>query len=161
MPELPRDEAKCDLPMREMLAQHRANPVAPRAMRASIRSGWRSKATARSATRAPRIWPAGPSTPWRLSRRQSRARASRACETYIREHRQNDYLENLSRKLLAYALIAPCSSPTSRWSSTCSRSWRANGYRFATLIETIVTSPQFLNRRNPDPRERTVATKER
>ena len=37
----------------------------------------------------------------------------------------------------------------------------ANGDRFATLIEAIVSSPQFLNRRNPDPHERTVATKER
>ena len=37
----------------------------------------------------------------------------------------------------------------------------ANGDRFSVLIEAIVTSPQFLNKRNPDPRERTVATKER
>ena len=26
----------------------------------------------------------------------------------------------------------------------------ANGYRFASLVETIVTSPQFLNKRNPE-----------
>ena len=26
----------------------------------------------------------------------------------------------------------------------------ANGYRFSSLVETIVTSPQFLNRRTPD-----------
>jgi len=25
-----------------------------------------------------------------------------------------------------------------------------SGYRISSLIETIVTSPQFLNRRNPD-----------
>ena len=26
----------------------------------------------------------------------------------------------------------------------------ANGYRFTPLVETIVTSPQFLNKRSPD-----------
>jgi hypothetical protein len=26
----------------------------------------------------------------------------------------------------------------------------ANGYRFDSLVETIVTSPQFLNRRIPE-----------
>ena len=29
------------------------------------------------------------------------------------------------------------------------------------FVDEIVRSPQFLNKRNPDPRERTVATKER
>jgi hypothetical protein len=28
---------------------------------------------------------------------------------------------------------------------------KANGYRFDSLVETIVTSPQFLNKRIPDP----------
>lgn len=37
----------------------------------------------------------------------------------------------------------------------------ASAYRFGTLVETIVTSPQFLNRRNPVARERTIPTKER
>ena len=37
----------------------------------------------------------------------------------------------------------------------------ANGYRFASLVETIVTSPQFLNRRNPDSPEKPIPTKER
>ena len=37
----------------------------------------------------------------------------------------------------------------------------ANGYRFSSLVETIVTSPQFLNKRNPDPREKAIPTKER
>jgi hypothetical protein len=37
----------------------------------------------------------------------------------------------------------------------------ANGDGFDTLVETIVTSPQFLNKRNSEPQERTAATKER
>jgi hypothetical protein len=27
----------------------------------------------------------------------------------------------------------------------------ANGYRFSTLVDAIVTSPQFLNKRTPTP----------
>ena len=30
----------------------------------------------------------------------------------------------------------------------------ANGYRFSTLVETIVTSPQFLKKRTPQVAER-------
>ena len=39
-----------------------------------------------------------------VSRRQPGHRISRACRPYIREHRQKDFVDNLSRKLLAYAL---------------------------------------------------------
>jgi hypothetical protein len=30
----------------------------------------------------------------------------------------------------------------------------ANGYRFNALVEGIVTSPQFLNKRSTEPREK-------
>ena len=39
--------------------------------------------------------------------------------------------------------------------------WKAANYRFSTLVEAIVTSPQFLNKRNPEPAGQTVAMKER
>ena len=78
--------------------------AAPPATPASIRSAWSSKATARSAnarqgSRRPRR-----STPAPPSPAAAKATASRASAQYIREHRQNDFVDNLCRKLLAYAL---------------------------------------------------------
>ena len=80
--------------------RRRARP----AMRASIPSGWRSKATARSAKRGRKTSPGGPSTPRRLSPAAARAPASQGCRAYIRANRQKDFMDNLSRKMLAYAL---------------------------------------------------------
>jgi hypothetical protein len=74
---------------------------------------------------------------------------------YIRSNRQDDFVNNLSRKLLAYALgrtLILSDEPLIR-------QMRANlakeNYRFGSLIESIVTSPQFLNKRSYEQ----VATK--
>ena len=45
-----------------------------------------------------------------------------------------------------------CCSPMNPPSSACRAKLAANGYRFTPLVETIVTSPQFLNKRSPDSR---------
>jgi len=60
--------------------------------------------------------------------------------SYIRAHRQNDFVGNLCRKMLAYEL---------------GRSKLAmSGYRFSALVESIVTSPRFLTKRGPDFEEK-------
>jgi hypothetical protein len=68
-------------------------------------------------------------------------------QAFIREHRQKDFVANLSRKLLAYSLnrsLQLSDEPTiERMQSQAA----LNGYKFNTLVETIVLSPQFLNRR--------------
>ena len=70
---------------------------------------------------------------------------------YIREHRQDDYLENLSRKMLAYALSWSLLLSDEPVIERMKAGLAVNGYRFGSLVETVVTSPQFLNRRSPDP----------
>ena len=72
-------------------------------------------------------------------------------QAYIRERRQDDYLENLSRKLLAYALSRSLLLSDEPVVERMQAELAVNGYRFASLMETVVTSPQFLNRRRPDP----------
>jgi hypothetical protein len=68
--------------------------------------------------------------------------------TYIREHRQADYLNNVCRKLLAYALNRSLIPPDELTVQRMEARLNTNGYRFATLVEAVVTSPQFLNKRN-------------
>jgi hypothetical protein len=82
-------------------------------------------------------------------------------QAYIRGHRQNEYLENLSRKLLAYALNRSLQLSDEPTIERMQAKLADNGDGFDTLMETIVTSPQFLNKRNREPQERTAATKER
>ena len=81
-------------------------------------------------------------------------------EAYIRERRQSQYLENLSRKLLAYALNRSLQLSDEPAIERIQAELAANGYRFSAIVDTIVTSPQFVNKRQPDPSEKGIPTKE-
>ncbi|HEV3200313.1 MAG TPA: DUF1592 domain-containing protein, partial [Bryobacteraceae bacterium] len=147
VPELPNDESKSDLPLRDMLAKHRANAVCA-SCHARFDSfglafeGYGPVGEARTKDLAGRpvdtkaVFPGG-----------SQGAGFEGVEAYIREHRQTDYLDNLSRKLLAYALNRSLLLSDELTVQQMGARLAANGYRFDSLVETIVTSPQFLNRR--------------
>jgi hypothetical protein len=67
--------------------------------------------------------------------------------TYLREHRQEDFLDNLCRKLLSYALGRSLLPSDDKTVGQMRDKLAASDYRFAGLIETIVTSQQFLHKR--------------
>ena len=69
-------------------------------------------------------------------------------QAYIREHRQKDFTDNLSRKLLAYALGRSLQLSDEPAIERMQTKLTANAYRFTPLVEAIVTSPQFLNKRS-------------
>jgi hypothetical protein len=71
-------------------------------------------------------------------------------ETYIREHRQAGFVDNLSRKLLSYALNRSLQLSDEAVIERMKTRLLAKEYRFDSLVEAIVTSPQFLNTRVPD-----------
>jgi hypothetical protein len=161
VPELPSDEAKSDLPIREKLEQHRANPLCA-GCHAKFDSfglafeGYGPIGDVRTKDLAGRLVDAMATFPG-----GSQGSGFQGIQQYIREHRQNEYLENISRKLLAYALNRSLQLSDEPMIERMQARLAANGYRFGTLVETIVTSPQFLNKRNPEWHERTAATKER
>jgi hypothetical protein len=154
VPELPHDEAKMDLPLREMLAKHRENPACA-ACHARFDSfglafeGYgpigekRTHDLAGHAVDTQAVFPGG-----------AKGEGFAGVQTNIREHRQNDFLDNLSRKLLAYALGRSLMLSDETTVEQMRGALGKNEYRFASLVETIVTSPQFVNRRNPDPPEK-------
>jgi hypothetical protein len=153
VPELPNDESKTDLPLRDVLAKHRANPVC-----ASCHArfdvfglafeGYGPVGEARTKDLAGRpvdtnaVFPGG-----------SQGSGAEGVRTYIREHRQADFVDNLSRKLLAYSLNRSLQLSDEALIDRMKTRLTAKEYRMNTLIETIVASPQFLNKRNPDLRE--------
>jgi len=66
---------------------------------------------------------------------------------YIRAKRQNDFLDQLCRQLLAYGLGRTLLPSDDELLTSMRSRLEANGYRFGELVESIVTSPQFRNRR--------------
>jgi len=167
VPELPHDEAKMDLPLREMLAQHRANPAC-----ASCHARFDSLGLAfegygpigerRSNDLAGRpvdtqaVFPGGRAFPGGEAFPNGiKGVGFEGVLTYIREHRQKDFVDNLSRKLLAFALGRSLMLSDEPEIEKMRTQLIANNYRFTPLVEIIVTSPQFLNRRRADAQELT------
>jgi hypothetical protein len=66
---------------------------------------------------------------------------------YLRRRRQDDFIENFCRKLLVYALGRSLLPSDELLVDNMRNRLSADDYRFGSLIEVIVTSPQFLTRR--------------
>jgi hypothetical protein len=149
VPELPKDEAKLDLPLREMLAKHRDN-AACSSCHARFDSfgltfeGYgpvgetRTKDLAGRAVDTQATFPGG-----------SLGAGLAGLQNYIRANREKDFLDNLSRKMLVYALGRSLLLSDEPLVQRMNDKMASNGYRFSTLVETIVTSPQFLKKRMP------------
>lgn len=68
-------------------------------------------------------------------------------EEFVRQHRQQNFVDTLNRKLLSYALGRSLQPSDDNLLLQMQHRLAAGNYRFGTLIETIVTSRQFLNHR--------------
>lgn len=66
---------------------------------------------------------------------------------YLVEHRQDEFIDNFCRKLLAYALGRTLLLSDEPLIETMKSRLQADEYRFSSLIESIVTSSQFLTKR--------------
>jgi hypothetical protein len=152
VPQLPDDESKSDLPVRQMLAKHRANPACG-ACHARFDSfglafeGYGPVGEKRSQDLAGRAVDTQVEFPGGMQ-----GSGVEGIQRFIRERRETDFIDNLSRKLLAYALGRSLMLSDEPTIDRMRAALTADRYRFDSLIETIVTSPQFLNRRIP-PRE--------
>jgi hypothetical protein len=76
---------------------------------------------------------------------------------YVRANREKDFLDNISRKLLVYALGRSLLLSDEPLLQRMNTRLAASGYRISAAIEAIVTSPQFLNRRTVGSTSRKVA----
>ena len=69
---------------------------------------------------------------------------------FILEHRQKDFTDNFSRKLLAFALGRSLQLSDEPAIERMQAKLAANGNHFTPLVDAIVTSPQFLNKRRTE-----------
>ena len=67
---------------------------------------------------------------------------------YLRERRQGDFLDNLCRKLLAYALGRSVQLSDQRLLDEMRSRLEADRYAFGSMVEAIGASLQFRNRRH-------------
>jgi hypothetical protein len=147
VPELPRDEAKLDLPLRDLLARHRQDPTC-----ASCHSRFDSLGIVFEG-----YGPIGEARTKDLAGRDVDPRATfpggtegsgvDGLKSYIHMYREGDFVDNLCRKMLIYGLgrsLLLSDEPTIEEMKT---KLKANDYRINIVVESVVTSPQFLNKR--------------
>ena len=137
-----------NLTLRETLARHREDKscaachAAVRFDRAGV-----TKVTGPSANFARSTWAAGPSTPGPTFPGGGEAKGVDGLRAYLDERRGEEFVDNLCRKLLAYGLGRSVLPSDDETIEAMRERLAASGDRFSSLVETIVTSPQFLNKR--------------
>ena len=157
VPELPSDEAKLDLPLRDVLAQHRSNPACAACHARFDAFGLtlenygpvgeaRTKDLAGHPVDTQATFPGG-----------SRGTGLSGLQAYVHANREKDFLDNFGRKLLVYALGRSLLLSDEPLIQRMNTKLAASGYRISVLIDAIVTSSQFLNRRIADVTSRKAA----
>jgi len=151
VPELPSDEAKTDKPIREMLAEHHKNPFCAGCHErfdsfGLVFEGYGPVGGKRATDLAGRPVDAAATFPGGVN-----ATGVEGLRQFIKDHRQTNFIDNLSRKLLSYALGRSLVLSDESLIDKMKTNLAADGYRFRALAETIVLSPQFRTRRAPEP----------
>jgi hypothetical protein len=147
VPDLPDDEAKLgDRTLRETLARHRADKAC-----AGCHERFDAVGLAFEG-----FGPVGEARDRDLGGRPVDTRATfprggegtgvEGLRTYLESVRREEFVENLCRKLLAYALGRTLIASDDETVAAMRARLAADGGRFGGLVETIVLSPQFLNK---------------
>jgi hypothetical protein len=146
VPELPADEAKLgELTLREALARHRADKSCASCHERFDSLGLVFEAYGPIGERRAKDLGGRPVDTSATFPGGSSGDGPDGLTAYIRAHRQQDFIDNLCRKLLAYALGRGLLLSDEPLVQNMRAKLEANGHRFSVLLEAIVTSPQFLN----------------
>jgi Protein of unknown function (DUF1592)/Protein of unknown function (DUF1588)/Protein of unknown function (DUF1587)/Protein of unknown function (DUF1585)/Protein of unknown function (DUF1595)/Planctomycete cytochrome C len=154
VPELPKDEAKLgELTLPQLLARHRENKSCAACHRRFDSIGLvfesfgpigehRTTDLGGHPIQTAATFPDG-----------KEGDALKGLRKYLHEKRQEDYVENLCRKLFSYALGRSLLLSDNKTLDGMRTRLVAERYSFGSLVESIVLSPQFLNKRgHDDPR---------
>jgi hypothetical protein len=150
VPELPRDEAKLDLPLRDMLARHRSDKTCASCHArfdalGLVFEGYGLVGETRTQDLSGRPVDASATFPG-----GSTGAGLEGLRAYVKGHRQDDFIDNLSRKLLAYALGRSLMLSDDVLIDAMRAKLARDGYRFESLVESIVTSQQFRMKRGQE-----------
>jgi hypothetical protein len=151
VPELPKDEAKLgDLTLPQILARHRADKSCAACHRRFDSVGLvfenfgpvgeqRSKDLGGHAVQTVATFPDG-----------TERDGLPGLRSYLRDKRQKDFVDNLCRKMFSYALGRSLAPSDRKALKEIRTRLETDGNAFGSLVEAIVTSPQFLNKQGHD-----------
>ncbi len=148
VPALPSDESKMgNLTLRQALAAHRANPACAGCHArfdsyGLVFEGYGPIGELRSKDLGGKPVDARAPFPGGVERS-----GVAGLQEFIRQERQKDFLDTFGRKLVSYALGRSLQPSDGQLLLRMQKRSAAENYRFGTLVETVVTSPQFRNRR--------------
>ena len=151
VPELPSDESKSDLPVRQMLEKHREVPFCADCHQRFDSFGLayegygpigevRTKDLAGRPVDTAVVYPGGVN-----------GVGVEGLRSFIKDHRQDQFTDNLCRKLLSYSLGRSLQLSDEGLIDAMKSNLARSGDRFDSMIETIVLSPQFRNMRTAPP----------
>jgi hypothetical protein len=150
VPELPRDEAKLDLPLRDLLARHRENKACAGCHSrfdslGLVFEGYGMVGERRQQDLSGRAVDDSATFPGGMT-----GTGVEGLRAYLKAHRQQDFVDNVSRKLLSFALGRSLMLSDDILIESMRTKLAKDGYRFDSLIESVVTSSQFRNKRATD-----------
>jgi hypothetical protein len=151
VPELPKDEKELgDLTLRQLLAQHRESKSCAGCHERFDSIGLVFEGYGPIGERREKDLGGRPIDVQAIFPGGSVGTGLDGLRDYLREHRQEEFIDNLCRKLLAYSLGRSLLLSDELTLSEMRTNLPAAQYRFGSLIETIVKSSQFRNHRCRD-----------
>jgi len=155
VPELPMDEANLgDLTLPQLLARHRSQESCAACHRRFDSIGLTFEGYGPIGERRDRDGGGRSIDTTAIFPNGSQGAGLDGLRRYISEERREEFVDNLCRKLLAYALGRGIQLSDQATIAAMRGRLATGGQRFGVLVETIVTSPMFLKKRGrDDPRE--------
>ncbi|HZV04790.1 MAG TPA: DUF1592 domain-containing protein [Gemmataceae bacterium] len=148
VPELPKDEAKLgELTLPQLLARHRDNKACAACHRRFDSVGLVFESFGPVGERRAKDLAGHPVSTTAAFPDGKEREGLDGLRDYLREKRQPDFVDNLCRKLFSYALGRGMLLSDKQALDDMRAKLAADGYAFGSLVEAIVMSPQFRNKR--------------
>lgn len=150
VPELPKDEAATgDLSLPQLLARHRDNPSCAGCHKRFDSLGLAFESYGPVGERRERDLAGRPVENRAVFPDGSTGVGLEGLRNYMRQKRQEEFVDHMCRQLLSYALGRTLLISDDPLVEEMRDKLRAEGYRFGSLVASIVTSRQFLTARGP------------
>jgi hypothetical protein len=148
VPELPKDEAQLgELTLPQLLARHREQKSCAACHERFDSVGLVFEGYGPIGERRDRDLAGHPVKETAQFRDGSQGAGLDGLRDYLRRCRQDDFIDNLCRKLVIYALGRALLPSDELLVENMRQGLATDDYRFGNLIESLVASPQFLNKR--------------
>jgi hypothetical protein len=159
VPELPKDESKLgELTLPQLLARHRENNACAACHRRFDSIGLVFESFGPVGDRRAKDLAGHPVSTVATFPDGKERNGLEGLRDYLREKRQEDFVDNLCQKLFSYALGRGMLLSDKQTLDEMRAKLATDGYAFGSLVESIVLSPQFRNKRVRDSSPATTST---